>query len=231
MPVPNQPQVFGPVNGIKHEFSTVDWPLIKSESNWELFMATLRWWARSWWRWMHWWPGPHTVSDDRKSHTCYKKPCTQRKLQMLRVKSRSHVAQNSGDKNKQGFLVEKSHKKGHMAAAVKKGPFFIKYQVELERGGQVYFRTHLKIQGRLEWLTSKGEKNIPGLADTTVLQMMSPKRAIRVQKLSSLPKEDDVRQYVVRRSISTENKKGPNPKTRVPKTQLHITPYVLKHIC
>lgn len=117
------------------------------------------------------------------------------------------------------------------AAAVKKGPFFIKYQVELERGGQVYFRTHLKTQGRFEWLTSKGEKNIPGLADTTVPQMMRPKRAVRVQKLSSLPKEDDVHQYAVRRSISTENKKGPNPRTRVPKTQLHIIPYILKHIC
>lgn len=100
-----------------------------------------------------------------------------------------------------------------MAAAVKKGPFFIKDQVDLERGVKVYFRTHLKTQGKLEFITSKGEKNIPRLADTTVPQMMRPKRAIRVQKLSSLPKEDGVHQYGVRRPLSTENKKGPNPRT------------------
>lgn len=51
-----------------------------------------------------------------------------------------------------------------------------------------------------------GEKDIPGLTDSTVPRRLGPKRASRIRKLFNLSKEDDVRQYVVRRPLTKEGK-------------------------
>lgn len=53
----------------------------------------------------------------------------------------------------------------------------------------------------------QGEKDIPGLTDTTVPRRLGPKRASRIRKLFNLSKEDDVRQYVVRKPLNKEGKK------------------------
>uniref|UniRef100_A0A8C9J8T4 Small ribosomal subunit protein eS6 n=1 Tax=Panthera tigris altaica TaxID=74533 RepID=A0A8C9J8T4_PANTA len=72
----------------------------------------------------------------------------------------------------------------------------------------------------------KGEKDIPGLTDTTVPHRLGPKRASRIRKLFNLSKEDDVRQYVVRKPL---NKEGKKPRTKAPKIQRLVTPRVLQH--
>ena len=46
-----------------------------------------------------------------------------------------------------------------------------------------------------------GEQEIPGLTDTTIPRRLGPKRASKIRKLFNLKKEDDVRQYVVRRPL------------------------------
>lgn len=51
-----------------------------------------------------------------------------------------------------------------------------------------------------------GEKDIPGLTDNTVPRRLGPKRASKIRKLFNLAKEDDVRQYVVRRPLNKEGK-------------------------
>lgn len=53
---------------------------------------------------------------------------------------------------------------------------------------------------------SLGEKDIPGLTDSTVPRRLGPKRASKIRKLFNLAKEDDVRQYVVRRPLNKEGK-------------------------
>lgn len=53
-------------------------------------------------------------------------------------------------------------------------------------------------------LSFLGEKDIPGLTDTTVPRRLGPKRASKIRKLFNLAKEDDVRQYVVRRPLNKE---------------------------
>lgn len=55
----------------------------------------------------------------------------------------------------------------------------------------------------LTWLFS-GEKDIPGLTDSTIPRRLGPKRASKIRKLFNLSKEDDVRQYVVRRPLTKE---------------------------
>ena len=74
-------------------------------------------------------------------------------------------------------------------------------------------------------IVKKGEKDIPGLTDTTVPRHLGPKRDSRIRKLFSLSKEDDVRQYVVRKPL---NKEGKKPRTKI---QHLVTPPVLQHKC
>ena len=75
-------------------------------------------------------------------------------------------------------------------------------------------------------IVKKGEKDIPGLTDTTVSRRLGPKRASRIRKLFNLSKEDDVCQDVVQKPL---NKEGKKPRTKAPKTQSLLTPRVLQH--
>ena len=72
----------------------------------------------------------------------------------------------------------------------------------------------------------KGEKDIPGLTDTTIPRRLGPKRASKIRKLYNLSKEDDVRRFVVRRPLpAKDNKKATS---KAPKIQRLITPVVLQ---
>jgi small subunit ribosomal protein S6e len=68
---------------------------------------------------------------------------------------------------------------------------------------------------------AKGEAEIPGLTDTVKPRRLGPKRASKIKKLFNLGKEDDVRQYVIRRQIVKGDKK---PYTKAPKIQRLVTP-------
>ncbi|CAI9590529.1 unnamed protein product [Staurois parvus] len=72
-------------------------------------------------------------------------------------------------------------------------------------------------------IVRKGEKDIP---NNTVPRRLGPKRASRIRKLFNLSKEDDVRQYVVRKPHAKEGKK---PRTKAPKIQRLVTPRVIQH--
>ena len=52
-----------------------------------------------------------------------------------------------------------------------------------------------------------GEGEIAGLTDTTVPRRLGPKRASKIRRLFNLAKEDDVRQYVVRRPLPEKDGK------------------------
>ncbi|XP_058450692.1 small ribosomal subunit protein eS6 [Malaya genurostris] len=75
-------------------------------------------------------------------------------------------------------------------------------------------------------ILKKGEKDIPGLTDTTVPRRLGPKRASNIRKLYNLTKHDDVRQFVVKRPLP--EKDGKKPRTKAPKIQRLITPVVLQ---
>jgi len=75
-------------------------------------------------------------------------------------------------------------------------------------------------------VVKKGDQEIPGLTDTSKPRRLGPKRASRIRKLFNLTKEDDVRQYVIRRQIVRDGKK---PYTKAPKIQRLITPQRLQH--
>ncbi|RZC42012.1 Ribosomal S6e domain containing protein [Asbolus verrucosus] len=68
----------------------------------------------------------------------------------------------------------------------------------------------------------KGIHEIPGLTEATVPRRLGPKRASRIRKLFNLTKEDDVRQYVVKRPLLV--KEGKKQRFKAPKIQRLITP-------
>ena len=75
-------------------------------------------------------------------------------------------------------------------------------------------------------IVKKGESEIPGLTDNTIPRRLGPKRASKIKKLFNLSKEDDVRQYVIKRPLPV--KEGKKQKHKAPKIQRLITPIVLQ---
>lgn len=71
-----------------------------------------------------------------------------------------------------------------------------------------------------------GEKPIVGVTDVDVPKRLGPKRASKIRKLFDLSKEDDVRQYVIRRSFT--NKAGKTI-SKSPKIQRLVTPQTLQN--
>merc|ERR1712203_1031644 len=75
-------------------------------------------------------------------------------------------------------------------------------------------------------IVRKGEGEIPGLTDNTVPRRLGPKRASKIRKLFNLSKEDDVRQYVIKRPLPA--KEGKKQKYKAPKVQRLVTPVMLQ---
>jgi len=67
----------------------------------------------------------------------------------------------------------------------------------------------------------KGEGEIPGLTDNLKPRRLGPKRASKIKALFNLGKDDDVRQFVIRRQIVKGEKK---PYFKAPKIQRLVTP-------
>merc|ERR1711939_1243557 len=74
-------------------------------------------------------------------------------------------------------------------------------------------------------IVRKGEAEIPGVTDEEKPVRLGPKRATKIRKLFSLTDEDDVRKFVVRRSVTT--KTGKEYK-KAPKIQRLVTPRQLQ---
>lgn len=75
-------------------------------------------------------------------------------------------------------------------------------------------------------IVKRGEAEIPGLTDKTVPRRLGPKRASNIRKMFNLSKEDDVRQYVVKRPLA--QKEGKKLRTKAPKIQRLVTPQRLQ---
>jgi small subunit ribosomal protein S6e len=61
-------------------------------------------------------------------------------------------------------------------------------------------------------IARKGPEEIPGLTDDSKPRRLGPKRAANIRKLFNLEKKDDVKQFVVRRTVKEGNKKQKAPR-------------------
>lgn len=75
-------------------------------------------------------------------------------------------------------------------------------------------------------VVKKGAADLPGLTDVNVPKRLGPKRASKIRKLFNLSKEDDVRQFVIRRKLAV--KEGKKPQTKAPKIQRLVSPVSLR---
>ncbi|KAI4153126.1 MAG: hypothetical protein LQ340_002500 [Diploschistes diacapsis] len=77
-------------------------------------------------------------------------------------------------------------------------------------------------------IVKKGEGEIPGLTDKVEPKRLGPKRATKIRKFFGLKKEDDVRQFVIRREVQPKGE-GKKPYTKAPKIQRLVTPQRMQH--
>merc|ERR1712061_443647 len=56
-------------------------------------------------------------------------------------------------------------------------------------------------------IVKKGDSEIPGLTESTIPRRLGPKRASHIRKLFNLGKQDDVRQYVIKRPLPAKEGK------------------------
>ncbi|KAK6203486.1 ribosomal protein S6A [Scheffersomyces amazonensis] len=73
-------------------------------------------------------------------------------------------------------------------------------------------------------IVKQGDADIEGLTDGTTPKRLGPKRANNIRKFFGLTKDDDVRQFVVRREVT----KGDKSYTKAPKIQRLVTPQTLQ---
>ncbi|XP_041498214.1 40S ribosomal protein S6-like [Microtus oregoni] len=171
------------------------------------------------------------VDDEHKLRTFYEKHmATEVAADALGEEWKGYVVRISGGNDKQGFPMKQgvlTH--GRVRLLLSKGHSCYRPWRTGERKSKSV--RGCNVDANLSVLNlvivkKKGEKDIPGLTDTTVSHRWGPKRASRIRKLFNLSKEDDVRQYIVRKPL---NKEGKKPKTKAPKIQRLVTPRVLQH--
>ncbi|CAD7681861.1 unnamed protein product [Nyctereutes procyonoides] len=159
------------------------------------------------------------VDDERKLSTFYeKRMATEVAADALGEEWKGYVVRISGGNDKQGFPMKQgvlTH--GRVRLLLSKGHSCYRPRRTGERKRKsvrgCIVDANLSVLNLV--IVKKGEKDIPGLTDTTVPRRLGPKRASRIRKLFNLSKEDDVRQY--------------KPRTKAPKIQRLVTPPVLQH--
>lgn len=77
-------------------------------------------------------------------------------------------------------------------------------------------------------IVKQGESELPGLTDVNEPNRLGPKRATKIRRFFGLSKEDDVRKFVVRRSVQPKNDEK-KAYTKAPKIQRLVTPQRLQH--
>merc|ERR1712238_219446 len=76
-------------------------------------------------------------------------------------------------------------------------------------------------------IVRKGDNDIAGVTDAVVDRRLGPKRANKIRKLFNLEKEDDVRNFVIRRELKADDKHAKS-RSKAPKIQRLITPVRLQ---
>ncbi len=79
-------------------------------------------------------------------------------------------------------------------------------------------------------IVKKGDENIPGLTDEDSIKpkRLGPKRATKIRRFFGLTKQDDVRQFVIRREVQPKGE-GKKSYTKAPKIQRLVTPQRIQH--
>jgi small subunit ribosomal protein S6e len=170
------------------------------------------------------------VDDEKKLRTFYEKRMAQEvSAECLGEEWKGYVVRISGGNDKQGFPMKQGIlTNGRVRLLLSAGHSCYRPRRDGERRRKsvrgCIVDANLSVLNLV--IIKKGEQDIPGLTDKTVPRRLGPKRASKIRKLFNLKKEDDVRQYVVRRPLVA--KEGKKATTKAPKIQRLVTPLVLQ---
>jgi small subunit ribosomal protein S6e len=170
------------------------------------------------------------VDDEKKLRPFYEKRMAQEMTaECLGDEWKGYIVRISGGNDKQGFPMKQGIlTNGRVRLLLSAGHSCYRARRDGERRRKsvrgCIVDANLSVLSLV--IIKKGEQEIPGLTDTTVPRRLGPKRASKIRKLFNLKKEDDVRQYVVRRPLPA--KEGKKATTKAPKIQRLVTPLVLQ---
>jgi len=164
------------------------------------------------------------IDDEKKFHIFYDKRMGQEvEIDQLGDEFKGYVAKITGGNDKDGFTMKQGVLvKGRVRLLMGKGS----KNYRPRRTGE---RKRKSVRGCIVGpdirvlaiaIVKKGENHIPGLTNETIARKRGPKRVTRIRKLFNLKKEDDVRNFVVRRKIEKEGKKT---RVKAPKIQRLVT--------
>ncbi|XP_003737895.1 40S ribosomal protein S6 [Galendromus occidentalis] len=176
------------------------------------------------------------IDDEKKLRPFYEKRMAQEvEADSLGDEWKGYVFRITGGNDKQGFPMKQGIlSNGRVRLLLSKGHSCYRPRRNGERKRKsvrgCIVDSNLSVLSLV--VRRKGEAEIEGLTDKTVPRRLGPKRASKIRKLFNLSKEDDVKQYVVRRPITPkEGSEGKlkKPKTKAPKIQRLITSQMLQH--
>merc|ERR1711860_7910 len=170
------------------------------------------------------------VDDEKRLRPLYEKRiATEISADCLGDEWKGYVLRITGGNDKQGFPMKQGVlTNGRVKLLLSKGQscFRPRRSGERKRKSVRGCIVDANLSVLAMTIVKKGENEIPGLTDKTIPRRLGPKRASKIRKLFNLTKEDDVRQYVVRRPLPV--KEGKRKKTKAPKIQRLVTPVVLQ---
>nr|VZI36652.1 unnamed protein product [Spirometra erinaceieuropaei] len=169
------------------------------------------------------------VDDDHKLRPFYdKRMATELPVDFLGDEWKGYVAKITGGNDKQGFPMKQGIlTNGRVRLLLSKGACYNPRRKGTRKRKSVrgcIVDSNLSVLNLV--VVRKGEGDIPGLTDVTLPRRLGPKRASKIRKLFNLSKEDDVRQYVVRKPLPEKN--GKKARTKAPKIQRLTTPIRLQ---
>ncbi|XP_028399022.1 40S ribosomal protein S6-like [Dendronephthya gigantea] len=170
------------------------------------------------------------VDDERKLRSFYDKRMAQEvDAECLGDEWKGYIVRISGGNDKQGFPMKQGvMTNGRVRLLLAKGHSCYRPRRTGERKRRsvrgCIVDSQLSVLNLV--IIKKGEQEIPGLTDRVVPRRLGPKRANKIRKLFNLSKEDDVRQFVIRRPLPV--KEGKKPQSKAPKIQRLVTPQRLQ---
>merc|ERR1712154_17729 len=123
---------------------------------------------------------------------------------------KGYVFRITGGNDKQGFPMKQGvMSEGRVRLLLKKGHSCYRQRRSGERKRKsvrgCIVNANLSVLSMA--IIKKGEAEIPGLTDNTIPRRLGPKRASHIRKLFNLNKNDDVRQYVIKRPLPAKEGK------------------------
>jgi len=174
------------------------------------------------------------IDDEKKARAFYDKKIAQEiEGEVVGDEYKGYVFKITGGNDKDGFPMKQGILVNHRVRLLLGGKTSCYRQ---KRNGE---RKRKSVRGAIIGpdlsvinliIVKKGPGELPGLTDRYIPRRLGPKRASKIRKLFNLSKGDDVRKYVIRRTVETKEGGKPRktPKTKAPKIQRLVTPLTLQ---